>query len=29
LISLMRKELERLEKDNKIPALFKEKSDEL
>jgi hypothetical protein len=29
LISLMRKELERLEKENKIPALLKEKSDEL
>ena len=29
LISLMKKELERLEKDNKIPALLKEKSDEV
>ena len=29
LISLMKKELERLEKENKIPALLKEKSDEV
>ena len=29
LIALMKREIERLEKENKIPALFKEKSDEL
>jgi hypothetical protein len=29
LISLMKREITRLEKENKIPALFKEKSDEL
>lgn len=29
LISLMKKEIERLEKENKIPALLKEKSDEV
>jgi hypothetical protein len=29
LISLMKKELERLEKENKIPALLKEKSDDV
>ena len=29
LIALMKKEIERLEKENKIPALLKEKSDEV
>ena len=29
LISLMKREIERLEKENKIPALLKEKSDDV